>query len=289
MEWGVFMAMAIECGKESKSLFSLYQLLKYRINFRKEHPDYFDSDGILVFVGPQGSGKTLSAVNYVDKLLQAYPKCKLVTNLNLKRYPVVSFEDYKEQSMDYIHELRLQGLKPDIVDSHLFKMYVKENSVFPFLNNDDLTKYSNGENGVIFFIDEIQLYLNSLESKNINMDTMTQISQQRKQRKHIVCTSQVFGRIAKPVREQFSEVVICKNYMHTFQFNKLLNRDDLTEDTSSDTNITGTVTKRFFWIHNPLMYKKYDTYSVIEKNKFVAQEERKGDIYAVDNRLSSNS
>ena len=68
-------------------------------------------------------------------------------------------------------------------------------------------KYKNGEKGVIYFIDEIQLYFNSLQSKNINMDVMTQISQQRKQRIHIIATSQVFGRMAKPLREQFSSVI----------------------------------------------------------------------------------
>ena len=54
--------------------------------------------------------------------------------------------------------------------------------------------------------------------KNINPEVMTQISQQRKQRKHIVCTSQVFGRMAKPLREQFSAVVKCQKYFVCFLF-----------------------------------------------------------------------
>lgn len=83
-------------------------------------------------------------------------------------------------------------------------------SEFSIFNGDDLAKYSNGEFGVIYLIDEIQLYFNSLKSKNINPEVMVQISQQRKQRKHIVATSQVFGRMAKPLREQFSSVLVCK-------------------------------------------------------------------------------
>lgn len=157
----------------------------------REHPDYFDPDGLCVFIGPQGSGKTLSAVQYVQKLLSSYPKCILVSNLQLRDYPVISFEDWmvshpKSNYDEYLHQ----------------------NRVFPFNNNDDFLIYKNQDRGVIFLVDEIQLYLNSLESKNINLEVITQLSQQRKQRLHIVCTSQVFGRMAKPVREQFSCVIL---------------------------------------------------------------------------------
>lgn len=43
-----------------------------------------------------------------------------------------------------------------------------------------------GIDGVIYFIDEIHLEFNSLESKNVPIEIMVEISQQRKQRKHIV-------------------------------------------------------------------------------------------------------
>ena len=47
--------------------------VKYKRDFRKKNPTYFEPDGILVFCGPQGSGKTLSAVRYVLDLLHAFP------------------------------------------------------------------------------------------------------------------------------------------------------------------------------------------------------------------------
>lgn len=47
--------------------------VKYKRAFRKANPTYFEPDGILVFCGPQGSGKTLSAVRYVLDLLRAFP------------------------------------------------------------------------------------------------------------------------------------------------------------------------------------------------------------------------
>lgn len=252
------------------------KLVQYRIEFRREHPDYFDPDGLVIFVGGQGTGKTLSAVNYVYKLLQAYPECKLVTNVALAGFPIVTFEEWLISS-------GWQGEPEDLGDARelLFNDYVRENRVFEFVDNDDFLRYFNGEYGVIFLVDEIHLYLSSLESKNINIEVVTQIAQQRKQRKHIVATSQVFGRMAKPLREQFSCVMACKNYFRTIQCNRLLDRDSMASEESTGTNLSGEVVKKFWWIHQPEMYRRYDTYQVIERGKFVSGSEQRN-IYALE-------
>ena len=252
------------------------KLVKFRLNFRIEHPDYFDPDGLVIFIGGQGTGKTLSAVNYVYKLLQAYPECKIVTNVALTDYPIVTFEEW-------LVSTGWQGEPEDLGDARdqLFDDYVRENRVFEFVDNDDFQRYFNGEYGVIFLVDEIQLYLSSLESKNINIEVVTQIAQQRKQRKHIVATSQVFGRMAKPLREQFSCVMACKRYFNTVQCNRLLDRDSLSTEESTGTNLSGEVVKKFWWIHQPEMYCRYDTYRVIERGKFVSGSEQRN-IYALE-------
>ena len=247
--------------REKFSIATLFKWIKYKFSWRKQHPDYFDPDGLCIFVGPQGSGKTLSAVNYIYNLMQAYPDCKLVTNVALADYPVVTFDAWCAE----------YAAKPG---EDLFELYVYSNRIFPFVDNDDFCRYSNASAGVIFFVDEIQLYLSSLESRNINIDVLTQISQQRKQRKHIVATSQIFGRMAKPLREQFSSVMVCKNLLGCVQFNRLLSRDDLESDDSSGTNLRGRVKKKFLWTHDPRMYKRYDTSSIIEKGKFVSGEDQ---------------
>ena len=92
--------------------------------------------------------------------------------------------------------------------------------------------------GVLYLIDEIHLEFNSLESKNIPIEIMVEVSQQRKQRKHIVATSQVFGRMAKPLREQFSSVLVCKNLFGFVQFNKLVDRDSI-DDNDNGTSLKG--------------------------------------------------
>ena len=231
--------------KESMNPLNIFKKLKYDYKFYKTNPTYFKPDGLVVFVGGQGTGKTLSAVCYVYNLLEFYKKAKIVTNIDLLEYPI------------------------------------DNERVFRFTCADDLKKYKNGKEGVIFLIDEIQLYFNSLGSKNINMDVMTQISQQRKQRIHIVATSQVFGRMAKPLREQFSCVILCKSYFNFIQKNSLIDRDSIDGEESTGTNISGKVVKNFWFFRSPEMFKRYDTYAVIQ-NENIEVSTEKQDIYGGD-------
>ena len=228
---------------EKFGLLNLFRTMKYNRDFYRENPTYFRPDGLIIFCGPQGSGKTLSAVNYVYNLLRLYPKCLIVTNLELTNYPV------------------------------------DDERVFLFQEAKDLTKYKNGKEGVIFLIDEIQLYFNSLGSKNIDIDVMTQLSQQRKQRIHIVATSQVFGRMSKQLREQFDVVIWCqKKFYGYLQKNSLINRDSISSESSTSTNLSGDIVKNFYYFKSPVMFKRYDTYKVIE-NKNIKIEKERNEIY----------
>lgn len=273
------MAVLKKACKESLNPLHLLKTIKYKIKFHQEHPDYFDPDGLLCFIGGQGSGKTISAVNYIYKLIELYPKCIIVTNIMLYEHPIVTFDDYKDNNKDKIFDLTRWNDDESVIEDILYSWYRRDNKVFLFENNDDFKKYDNDERGVIFFVDEIQLYLNSLESRNINMEVITQISQQRKQRKHIVCTSQVFGRMAKPLREQFSSVIACQGISGFMQNNALVDRDSIDSESTSETSLKGKVKKRFVWFHAPHMYKRFDSYYVIERNKFVSGENQKGGIY----------
>ncbi|RGR66886.1 hypothetical protein DWY25_17375 [Holdemania filiformis] len=262
--------------------------LMYKIDFARNNPTYFWADGLCIFVGPQGSGKTLSAVNYVYSLMERYPKCKLVTNLMLKDYPIVTYDQWLKQFNLAISQRYFNGSMRWLDHAYLYDLYRRTNRVFAFDNADDLTRYENETEGVIYLIDEIHLYFNSLESKNINLESMVQFAQQRKQRKHIVCTSQVFGRMAKPLRQQFSDVVVCKNIMGCIQYNLLVDRDN-TDESTDDSHVSGTVRKKYMFIHTPQMYKRYDTYYTISRTKFISNELRKGDIYDHDRDISINT
>lgn len=211
--------------KNSLDFGSVVDSINYKRKFARDNPDYFKPEGLTIFCGSQGSGKTYSAVKYVLDLINKYPKSKLVTNVDILGLP----EDYEVIEYD--------GL-------------------------DTLKDINNGQFGVIYFIDEIHLEFNSLESKNIDIDIMVEVSQQRKQRKHIVGTSQVYMRLAKPFREQINTVVICENWLHLIQHNIVLDGDTIEE---KDGKITGIGKKRWWLCHSPAIYQRYDTYAKMRR------------------------
>lgn len=190
------------------------------------HPDRLDVDGILAFCGEQGSGKTLSAVSYVYNLCKVHPRAILVTNLELT--------------------------------------WDLDNQVIPYTGVRQMLELQNGEYGVIFLIDEIHLEFNSLESKGMDSNTFEIVSQQRKERKHIVGTAQVFGRIAKPFREQFRYAVLCKPMLFGTLFKQecykacnVAYEDDITVELRS-------VASRFYFVQSR-QFDMYDTTAVIRR------------------------
>lgn len=262
------MAVDQDLLKEKLGIFNLKALFYDRVEFSVDNPNYFFPDGLCCFVGSQGSGKTLSAVNYVYNLMNEYPMAKLCTNIMLKDYPIITFKDFLYNNYPKMVWQNYEDLT-EMMKENIYNDYLKLNRVFAFDGTDDLITYSNLNEGVIFLIDEIQLYLNSLESKSISINVMNEISQQRKQRKHIVCTSQVFGRLAKPLREQFNSVILCKKYFNCLQINSLISQDDI--DFNADSmNVEGQVSKKYFWFHHPSMYKRYDTYYKIDRTKAIS-------------------
>lgn len=206
---------------------SLWQSVRYKAQFRAEHPDYFDPEGLMIFCGPQGSGKTLSAVQYCLRVLRQYPHCKFVSNVKIEGLPT---------DLDFVE---YDGL-------------------------DSLFNISNGYNGVLYLIDEIHLEFNSLESKNMSIEEMTEFAQQRKQRKHIVGTSQVFMRLAKPLREQIKNVVLCENFFGLVQHNQLIDGTTATEENGK---LKCEVKGNFWWFHSPELYGCYDTYAKMKRYK----------------------
>lgn len=251
--------------KNDLNISNMFRTMNYKKEFFKKNPSYFPYDGSIVFTGPQGSGKTLSGVNYVCELLSSYPNARLCTNTNIKDFPIVDFEKWL---FHYSKSVRLnfESLSDDYKNK-ILNDYYYINRIFPFYGGDDLKRYNNYDEGMIYFIDEIQLYFNSLESKNISMDVITEISQQRKQRKHIVCTSQVFGRLAKPLREQFNAVVVCKCLFNCFQYNRFYLQEDLKSD-DDYMHFQGRCDKINFFFHRPSMYDNYDTYFKVQNLKF---------------------
>ena len=138
---------------------------------------------------------------------------------------------------------------------------------------------ANGLEGVLYLIDEIHLEFNSLESKNIPIEIMVEVSQQRKQRKHIVGTSQVFMRMAKPLREQIKDVVICKNFFHSIQFNRLIDGESAIEKNGK---LVFDTVKYSLWFHSPELYSCYDTYAKMKRYRNEWHGVQRSNIYGLE-------
>lgn len=183
--------------------------------------------GTKVFCGAQGSGKTLSAVRWVHKLCCLFPSLQLCTNIELHNMP----------PWTHIH---------------------------PYDSLEQLFTLDNGQLGIVYLIDELQLELNSLESRNIPISVITEISQQRKQRKMIVGTAQVLSRLAKPLREQFDQIVDCSNWGGVLQINRIYDCDKIKQNEAGEIELADGRLDVFF--HKIADYQRYDTSAKMKKH-----------------------
>lgn len=197
--------------------------------FRRKNfnPDALSVSGLICFCGVQGSGKTLSSVLYLKKLMDFYPKAICVSNISL--------------NFDFFDSAR----------------------VLPYEGVSQMHDITNGDNGVIFLLDEIQIEFNSLESKQMNIPIFELVCQQRKQRKHIIGTTQVFARLAKPFREQFKYCVLCDNVWGALFKQSVYSAENVAYEDDVRTELTPKVTK--FYFASPTDFALYDTYQVINR------------------------
>lgn len=251
----------------------LFRLHKWRVEFRKAHPYFFGPIGTMIFCGSQGKGKTLSAVNYVCHILEDYPYAILVTNVKIEDYPFNAYYKVVKGQGVLFDKVTDEIITSSAIISGKFKRVCVE-----YDGLDTLKYITNGEYGVIYLIDELHLELNSLESKNIDIDVMTEISQQRKQRKHIVGTSQIYMRLAKPLREQIFDVIICNNFFKCLQFNKAIDGETAVEQ---DGKLVADVRSRHFFFHTPEMYERYDTFAKMKRynKEWQGHKRESPDIY----------
>ena len=194
--------------------------------------------GLTVFCGRQGGGKTVSMVEYLDKIKKEYPDCVVVTNFHYVSQDM-AFTDWKQ-----------------------------------FL------EVRNGENGVIFAIDELQNEYNSSNWKDFPETLLSTVTMQRKQRIKIVATSQVFTRVVKQLREQCYEVVECKTLLGRWTRQKCYDADDYNRIIDNpDPKVKFKTPKKwkYSFIQSNAIRNLFDSYAVVEKMKnteFISRNER---------------
>lgn len=180
--------------------------------------DYFAPQGVIVFTGEQGSGKTVGVAEYIMHLQACYPKAKCITNF-----------EYKHENDKLCHWKQL-------ID------------------------YKNGYQGVIVGMDETQNWFSSAQSKNFPPEMLSVITQNRKNRRIILCTAQNFYLLAKAIRSQATEVRECRTFFNCFTI--VTRKKPILDDTGA---VVQWKPKGTYWfVQTAKIRESYDTYKVIE-------------------------
>ncbi len=213
----------------------------------------------------KGKRTTLKKESFFKRLFIRFPNQFWIDNFN--RDP----DEFRDFGVHLI--AGEQGAGKTITLAYLLRRYQKQYKLCKVRTNfnyqyqdgeikhwKDLVKNDNGIFGQIEVLDEIQNWFNSLQSKDFPMEMMTEITQQRKQRKVIFATSQVFSRVAKPIREQTTFL-----YEPTTIFGCLTivkkTRPKLDEN---GLNTGSKYKKRFFFVHDKQLRDLFDTYKKVE-------------------------
>lgn len=183
--------------------------------------------GTMVFKGFQGSGKTLSAVHYLFSLKQEFPDCLIYSNVIIK-----GIEDFELIQND-----------KDL---------------------DEALQTSNGDKGIVIFLDEAHLFFN--KKTGISLDVLTAISQQRKDRRRLIFTSQIWEELDVSLRKQVKEVVNCRCILGKIQVNTISDGESISYDKLKGTWIAKKLRTEVFK-HNQQLYDSYDTYQKIIRNE----------------------
>lgn len=131
----------------------------------------------------------------------------------------------------------------------------------------DLLTVRNGDKGVVFAIDEIHSEYDSASWRDFPESLLSEISQQRKQRIKIVATSQVYARVAKPIREQTFSVIECRTYFHRLTCCK--EYESFLYDLISTPFVTsGSSVKpwrKYSFVQSDTLRNSYDTFQKIQR------------------------
>lgn len=202
----------------------------------EREPDFFRYQGLHIFCGEQGSGKTIALVEFMLRMQKEYPLAKTMSNFG------------------YLNQ------NEELTDWH------------------QLLDYKNGFHGVIIGIDELQNWFSSNESRNFPVEMLEVVTQNRKNRRIILGTSQVFTRLAKPIREQATLIYEPITFFGCITFVRVLK-----PSLDSDGNVLDKKSRGwYFFVHNEEIRNAYDTYKVIERLSKSGFQERQ---YLPDNNI----
>lgn len=125
---------------------------------------------------------------------------------------------------------------------------------------EQLTLDTNGIYGEIDVIDEIQNWFSSARSSSFPTDFLQIVTQQRKVRRCIIGTSQVFSRISKPLREQTQYLYMPLTFFGCFTVCRVY---EVEIDNNGDLK-SKTCRQTFCYVHDKELRESYNSYKIVE-------------------------
>lgn len=136
--------------------------------------------------------------------------------------------------------------------------YTKEDDTLEHWSK--LVDYKNGKYGVIAVMDELQNWFSSNQSRDFPPEMLQTITQNRKNRRIILGTSQNFYLLAKAIRSQCTEVRRCTTLLGCLTIVRRLEPILDSEGNVKEWRKLGM----YFYVHDEDLRNSYDTYYVIE-------------------------
>ncbi len=126
---------------------------------------------------------------------------------------------------------------------------------------NQIIESDNGIYGQLNLIDEVQNWLNSNESKNVPVEFVGEICQQRKQAKAIIGTTQRFNRMSKQLRQETTFLMRPITVMGCFT---------IVRKYKPKVDADGQVAKMkllsvYFFVHSDELREAYDTYAKVQR------------------------
>jgi len=125
----------------------------------------------------------------------------------------------------------------------------------------DFITLENGDNGIIFGIDEVQDIFNRKDWQSMPPAILAVFAQNRKHAKQFICTSQSYADVVVDLRRRCHLIIECNNIANRWIIQQGFHPEDFKEFDG-----TRSVRKRAFrysFIATNPIYDAYDTYAII--------------------------
>lgn len=141
---------------------------------------------------------------------------------------------------------------------------------------NQIIESDNGIYGQLNLLDEVQNWFNSNESKNVPVEFVGELCQQRKQSKAIIGTTQRFNRMSKQLRQETTWLMRPMTIMGCLTIVRKYKPKVDTDGQISNMKLQGC----YFFVHSDELREAYDTYAKVKRlnlKGFKPKSERYGE------------